>query len=69
MAFTQQDLDSIDRAIASGEMTISQNGRTVTYRSIDDLRKARSTIAQALQGQSGTRPGIYRFSNQTLRGM
>lgn len=49
MAFTQTDLDAIDRAIASGELTIRTDaGRMVTYRSMDELLHARATIASAV---------------------
>jgi hypothetical protein len=34
MAFTTSDLDAINAAIASGELTVRHNGREVTYRSI-----------------------------------
>lgn len=43
MALTQTDLDSINAAIASGELSIrSSDGKQVTYRSMDDLLKARA---------------------------
>ena len=57
MAFTPQDLAAIGSAIASGELTVRANGREVTYRSMDDLLKARSAIAVTLAAQSTpTRP-------------
>ena len=52
MAFTPQDLQAIDAAIASGEMTVSSNGREVTYRSQADLFKAREAISAALAAQA-----------------
>lgn len=48
MALSQQDLDALDTALASGELTIRTNGREVTYRSVDDLLKARAAVAAAL---------------------
>jgi ribosomal protein L12E/L44/L45/RPP1/RPP2 len=48
MAFTQANLDAIDAAIASGELTVSVAGRTITYRSIDDLIKARAVVSTAV---------------------
>lgn len=70
MAFTSTDLAAIDAAIASGEMTVKHNGREVTYRSIDDLKKARAVIvAEIAAAVSGARPGgSYRFQFQTGRG-
>lgn len=54
MAFTQTDLDAVDRAIASGELSIRTNDRTVIYRSMPELREARAAIAAALAAQSAT---------------
>jgi hypothetical protein len=45
MAFTSNDLAAIDRAIASGELTIRTNDRTVTYRSMSELLDARTLVA------------------------
>lgn len=55
MAYTQNDLDQLDAAIASGELTASYNGRMVTHRSIDDLLKARAHVLRVLQAQGGAR--------------
>ena len=46
MAFTQTDLDAVNAAMASGELQIEVAGRMVKYRSIDELIKARDTIAR-----------------------
>lgn len=69
MAFTTSDLAAIDAAIATGELTVTHNGRTVTYRSMTDLLKARQTIAAELAAaESGQRGGPYRFTFVTARG-
>lgn len=69
MAFTQTDLDAVNAAIASGELTVKHNGREVTYRSMEDLLKARATITSELATvASGTRGGSYRFAFKTGRG-
>jgi hypothetical protein len=70
MAFTTTDLDAINAAIASGEMTVKYNGREVTYRSVAELLKAKSTIeADLAAAQAGGRAGgSYRFTFQTGRG-
>ena len=45
MAWTQTDLDAVEAAIASGELTVQHSdGRRITYRSIDELKAARSLI-------------------------
>lgn len=48
MAFTIDDLTALDRAIASGELTVRTADRLVEYRSTDDLLKARDRIAAEL---------------------
>lgn len=56
MAFTQDDLDALDEAIASGELTVKIDGREVQYRSINDLMKARRHIVRLLAKRSGHKP-------------
>lgn len=70
MAFTTTDLDAVNAAIASGELTVKHNGREVTYRSITELLKAKETIEQDIAAaQNGGRTGgSYRFTFQTGRG-
>lgn len=57
MAFTQTDLDRLDSAIAMGMLTCKLNGKEVTYRSMDELMKARNFIANQLAQQSGISTG------------
>lgn len=64
MAFTQTDLDNINAAIATGEMTVEVNGRRVVYRSIADLERARSIIQGDLAAANPTSP---RRGNFTVR--
>lgn len=52
MAFTTSDLDSLDAAIKSGERVVMLNGQSVTYRSVDDLIKARNFIADQIEGNT-----------------
>ena len=46
--FTLQDLTSIEAAIATGALRVEYNDRTVVYRSMNDLLKAREVIRRAL---------------------
>lgn len=49
MTFTAADLAAINTAIASGELTIrADSGRMVTFRTIDELLKARAVILAEL---------------------
>lgn len=73
MAFTQTDLDNINAAIATGELSVEVNGRKVQYRSMDDLMKARDVISTDLASAaasttSSTRRGSYRVTFATHRG-
>jgi hypothetical protein len=70
MSLDSTALAAINAAIASGELTVRHNGREVTYRSMDDLLKAKRAIeaeisANAAGGRAG---GSYRFQFQTGRG-
>ncbi len=59
MAFTQTDLDQINAAIASGELSIrTSDGKQVTYRSIDELIKARDAVLAEIASTSAT-PRLY----------
>jgi len=61
MAFTQTDLDALDRAIATGELSVrTDTGRMVTYRSMDELINARKLIADEMANQAATAAGTKR---------
>lgn len=49
VAYTQQDLDAVRRAIARGEKSVMFADRSVTYRSMDELIEAERRILAALQ--------------------
>jgi hypothetical protein len=71
MAFTQTDLNAVDAAIASGEMTVEVDGRRVTYRSIEELERAKKIIQEALApatSKGGVRRGSYQVRFGTARG-
>lgn len=50
MAYTQQQADALREAIAEGVTTLSSDGRTVTYRSLADMRSLLQEIEAALAG-------------------
>lgn len=72
MAFTQTDLDNINAAIATGDLSVEVNGRKLVYRSMDDLLKARAIIiddiAAAASSVSAIRRGSFRVTFATHRG-
>jgi len=55
MAYTSTDLDSLDSAISSGVLTVEYAGKKRTFRSVDDLIKARAHIAAQLSGATSSR--------------
>lgn len=48
MAFTLKQLTAIEAALASGSLKVSYDGKTVEYRSTDDLIKARNLVRSEL---------------------
>lgn len=58
MAYTQSDLDAVESAIARGEQTVQFADRTVTYRSVDQLLKAKADIQAALSSRTRTSLGV-----------
>lgn len=66
MAYTQTDLDNLDKAIADGNLTVRVADRLVTRRSIDELLKMRAHVAASLAGQSNPRRTYPRFQQATF---
>lgn len=48
MAYTTQDLQTLERAIAAGVQQVRYGDRTVTYQSMEAMRDARKEIADEL---------------------
>jgi hypothetical protein len=62
MAYSQTDLDTIDAAIATGELEVVIDGKKVHYRTIDELMKARAFIAGQLASSGGNRRSVFYFT-------
>ena len=56
MPVSQADLDALNAAIASGEKQVALGAQQVTYRSIDELIKARNDLEAQLNAQNATAP-------------
>ena len=67
MAWTQSQLDAIEAAIASGELTVRFGDRTVTYRSMDELLQARAVIKESIDASAGNATDRIAFA-QTSKG-
>ena len=59
MALSQSDLDELDSAIASAELSVEIDGKKLLYRSIDDLKKARRHVANVLAKKAGRQSGPF----------
>lgn len=67
MSFTREDLESINGAIASGELTVVIDGQTITYRSIKELKEAKSHILAALRPKRGPFDGYRLHVDRGIR--
>lgn len=50
MAFTANDLQALEAALAKGERRVTFGDKTVEYRSIDELMAATREVKRALAG-------------------
>lgn len=67
MAYTQADLDALDRAIAGSKLEVQYGDRRVRYRSMDELLAARKHVAQEISNAS-RKGSSRRFVFATMRG-
>lgn len=65
MAYSQSDLDRLQRAIARGVKTVTYNGETVVYSSLDDMLRAERRIKQEL-GLAGNSLRRYATTDKGL---
>jgi hypothetical protein len=61
MSFTQKHLDAVEAAIARGEKVVRYTDRTVEYRTVDELLKAREEIRTSLISAAGPRSCVVRL--------
>lgn len=67
MAVTQQDIDNLTAAIASGERQVTIGSQSVTYRSIAELLQARDTLMRDLAAQeAAVDPTLRRTKSYSL---
>ena len=57
MPVTQADIDALNTAIATGERQVTLGSQSITYRSIDDLIKARNDMRTELANQGAAAAG------------
>lgn len=57
--YTQAQLDDLRSAIAEGVLKVSANGRTVEYRSFDEMRRLEAIMSAELEASPTTPRRIY----------
>lgn len=62
MAWTQTDLDNIERAMAQGTRKVVIEGKEVEYRSFEEMKQIRSLIKSSLGQSSSTKRRYATFS-------
>jgi hypothetical protein len=61
MSFTPKHLEAVEAAIARGEKTVRYTDRTVEYRTVDELLKAREEIRTSLASSGKPRSRVFRM--------
>ncbi|WP_456026129.1 phage head-tail joining protein [Pseudomonas capeferrum] len=61
MSFTKKHLDAVEAAIARGEKTVRYTDRTVEYRTVDELLRAREEIRSSLASSAAPRSRVVRL--------
>lgn len=51
MAYTQADADSLRAALASGASRVTVNGRTIEYRSVQEIERALARVERELSAK------------------
>lgn len=64
-SWTEQDLIDIEKAIATGAMTVRYEDRTVTYRSLEEMSSIRDAIKKCLDPT--TPPGASPYGGRRFR--
>lgn len=63
MAFSQADLDALDNAIKQGVRIVEYGDKKVTYHSLDEMMRLRSTMQTEIANASGTQTSRARFGS------
>jgi len=68
MAYSQQQLEALEAALASGMLRVSFQGRSVEYRSVEELKKAIAEVKAALAAADPARPNSRVVRIYTTKG-
>ena len=67
MAVTQSQLDALDAALAKGVLTLRDGEKTIIYRSVEDMQKARAGLASLLASQADPTRATPRYQVADFR--
>lgn len=56
MAYSQTDVEALEGALASGELSVEFRDRRINYRSIDEIRKALGIVRADVSSQADGNP-------------
>jgi hypothetical protein len=62
MAYSQSDVDALEKAIARGELRVRLLDREVTYRSLEELTQAHRFVKNQVSATPGPRFQLADFS-------
>ena len=54
MAYTQEQLTQLQNALATGTLRVDYDGKTITYRSLAEIKEAIRVVEAGLAKTSGT---------------
>jgi roadblock/LC7 domain-containing protein len=68
MPYTQTQLEALEAALASGTLRVSFEGRSLEYRSVDELKKAIAEVKAAMAAADSARPRSRVIRAYTTKG-
>ena len=68
MAFTQEQLDALEEAIASSTLEVQYKDKKVTYRSMAEMLRARDLILRKLGKSKASAARVYPTLSKGLNG-
>lgn len=68
MAYTQQQIDDLRDAIASGVLTVETAGKRITYRDLGQMQQVLAAMEVAVNGSTTAGPRMVRVY-QTGKGL
>jgi hypothetical protein len=57
MAYTTENLEALEAALASGALTVQQGGQSITYRSVEQLKAAIAYVRDGIAGDAAAAAG------------